>query len=593
MKIKKRLIFTALSPIACIPIFLTACFMTGEIPQDTNVEISQTDSNVIDTDPGSISSDENTAPVAIIEIYQQNSDGYYINAGNPAYFTAEDSFDPDGDELEYIWDIEGRDSSGSMAFEHIFEETGKYTITLTVSDGTADTILKKQVEVVEIDNSIIITGEHSLTVEMQYTFTNNGPGDIQELFCLMEVPRTYLPFQMVFERRSNYGKRDQVIQDGFNVIAQFNLGGLREGDTKTAYINCDTLLYEYEIASAGDTDSYAFGDSDISKYTLSEYFIDSDSNIIRSAVNTATQGISSPLEKAERLYELVTEVMDYDHSRLDGGSLGYNHASEVLQEGWGVCTDYSVLYAALCRASGIPAIIVQGIPVFSILNESGRELPYGHAWVEIKLPGYGWIPIDVTSEEDFMGYNYFLNLQTYKGSGIFYRSLEVDGEKLYPNGVYYTWTGESEPVLTQDISYRVKGLTVEDLDVYSDSDFLDKAGLILSEYNAALNHVNNVHGQDWIFDDPDHISIEESLLQRLIELSTSLENIQVSPGLIFGKEEMVNISREMIDAKRRQIDCMKASDYNCNISNYDLFNDSVGRLFEYYNDMVDSYNEKY
>jgi len=452
---------------------------------------------------------------------------------------------------------------------------------------------KKQVEVVEIDNSIIITGEHSLTVEMQYTFTNNGPGDIQELFCLMEVPRTYLPFQMVFERRSNYGKRDQVIQDGFNVIAQFNLGGLREGDTKTAYINCDTLLYEYEIASAGDTDSYAFGDSDISKYTLSEYFIDSDSNIIRSAVNTATQGISSPLEKAERLYELVTEVMDYDHSRLDGGSLGYNHASEVLQEGWGVCTDYSVLYAALCRASGIPAIIVQGIPVFSILNESGRELPYGHAWVEIKLPGYGWIPIDVTSEEDFMGYNYFLNLQTYKGSGIFYRSLEVDGEKLYPNGVYYTWTGESEPVLTQDISYRVKGLTVEDLDVYSDSDFLDKAGLILSEYNAALNHVNNVHGQDWIFDDPDHISIEESLLQRLIELSTSLENIQVSPGLIFGKEEMVNISREMIDAKRRQIDCMKASDYNCNISNYDLFNDSVGRLFEYYNDMVDSYNEKY
>jgi len=110
MKIKKRLIFTALSPIACIPIFLTACFMTGEIPQDTNVEISQTDSNVIDTDPGSISSDENTAPVAIIEIYQQNSDGYYINAGNPAYFTAEDSFDPDGDELEYIWEKAGRSS---------------------------------------------------------------------------------------------------------------------------------------------------------------------------------------------------------------------------------------------------------------------------------------------------------------------------------------------------------------------------------------------------------------------------------------------------------------------------------------------------
>ena len=32
----------------------------------------------------------------------------------------------------------------------------------------------------------------------------------------------------------------------------------------------------------------------------------------------------------------------------------------------------------------------------------------------------------------------FLNLQTYKDSGIFFQSLEIDGEKFYPNGVYYT-----------------------------------------------------------------------------------------------------------------------------------------------------------
>jgi hypothetical protein len=213
--------------------------------------------------------------------------------------------------------------------------------------------------------------------------------------------------------------------------------------------------------------------------------------------------------------------------------------------------------------------------------------------VEIKLPGYGWIPVDVTSEEDFMGYNYFLNLQTYKGSGIFYQSLNIDGEKFYPNGVYYTWTGDREPVLSQDISYRVKGLKAEDLDVYRDSDFLDMAGFILSEYNDALNHVNNTHGQEWIFDDPNHIAIEESLLQRLIELSIAIENITVTSGLASGKDEMVRISREIIDAKKRQLECMRASDYNCNISNYNLFNDAVDRLFEYYNEMVDSYNEKY
>jgi len=213
--------------------------------------------------------------------------------------------------------------------------------------------------------------------------------------------------------------------------------------------------------------------------------------------------------------------------------------------------------------------------------------------VEIKLPGYGWIPVDVTSEEEFMGYNYFLNLQTYKGSGIFYRSLDIEGEKFYPNSIYYTWTGESEPVINQDISYRVKGLKAEDMDVYRDSDFLDKAGLALSEYNNAINHVNNAHGQGWIFDDPAHIAIEETLLQRLMELSTILEETQAYSGQTSSKEELVGISREIIDAKKKQIDCMRASDYDCNMSYNTIFNDAVDRLFEHYNLMVESYNDKY
>jgi len=589
MKNSKKIIFSLLCLAACTLLFMASCSIIYRIQELSGPEAAVMESK----DAAAVSGKHNTAPVAVLEIYQQNSDGYYVNAGNPAYFTAENSFDPDGDELAYSWDIPGTSGSGSMALEHIFAETGIYTVVLTVSDGITDTAVKKRIEVVDIDSSIVITREHSITVEIQYTFTNNGPGDVQELFCLMEVPRTYLPFQEVMERRSNYREGDQLIQDGFNTIARFNLGSLQEGKTRTAYINCDTLLYEYDFASHGDTGDYLPGDSDVAAYTGSEYYIDSDSNIIRSAARTAAGDLSSPGEKAERLYELVTGALEYDYSRLGGGKMGYNHASQILQDGLGVCTDYSVLYAALCRASGIPAVVVQGIPVFSILNESGRQLSYGHAWVEIKLPGYGWIPVDVTSEEEFMGYNYFLNLQTYKGSGIFYRSLDIEGEKFYPNSIYYTWTGESEPAITQDISYRVKGLKAEDLDVYRDSDFLDKAGLVLSEYNHAINHVNNAHGQDWIFDDPGHIAIEENLLQRLMELSSSLEDTQASSGLASSKEELVGISREIIDAKKRQIDCMRASDYNCNMSYNTIFNDAVDRLFENYNLMVESYNDKY
>ncbi|MEE8325256.1 MAG: transglutaminase domain-containing protein [Candidatus Humimicrobiaceae bacterium] len=535
----------------------------------------------------------NTAPLAIMDIYQQNSNGYYIEAGNPVYFTAENSSDTDGDTLQYWWEIEGSGQLSGMDQEHTFTETGKYTITLTVYDGKDQSLAKRQVEVVEIGGSIIIEAEHSLTVEIQYVFENMGPGDIEDLFCLIEVPQTHHPYQVIMDRRSNYVEGDQLFNDEFNIVAQFNLGRLAQGKSKTAYINSDVILYEYDYADIGGAVSYESGDTDLEDYTKSEYFIDSDSNIIKSAVRTAVGQEKDPLVIAEKLYDLVTATLDYDHSILENGKFGFNYASQVLQDGKGVCTDYSVLYAALCRAAGIPAAIVQGVPVFSILNEPEKELPYGHAWVEIKLPGYGWVPVDVTSEEDFMEYNYFLNLQTYKGSGMFHKSLKIDGEDYYPGGFYYSWTGETEPNIVQRISYRVKGLDRSELKVSTESSFLDNISAVLSEYNLAINHINNAHKQGWTFNDPEDIAIEETFLAKLIELSVSLKNITGAGS--FGPEyaDLIEISNNIIYHKDSQINYMKSGDYDSSILKNNDFKISVNSLFEYFNEMVDNYNEKY
>ncbi len=510
----------------------------------------------------------NTAPLAIMDIYQQNSNGYYIEAGNPVYFTAENSSDTDGDTLQYWWEIEGSGQLSGMDQEHTFTETGKYTITLTVYDGKDQSLAKRQVEVVEIGGSIIIEAEHSLTVEIQYVFENMGPGDIEDLFCLIEVPQTHHPYQVIMDRRSNYVEGDQLFNDEFNIVAQFNLGRLAQGKSKTAYINSDVILYEYDYADIGGAVSYESGDTDLEDHTKSEYFIDSDSNIIKSAVRTAVGQEKDPLVIAEKLYDLVTATLDYDHSILENGKFGFNYASQVLQDGKGVCTDYSVLYAALCRAAGIPAAIVQGVPVFSILNEPEKELPYGHAWVEIKLPGYGWVPVDVTSEEDFMEYNYFLNLQTYKGSGMFHKSLKIDGEDYYPGGFYYSWTGETEPNIVQRISYRVKGLDTSELKVSRESSFLDNISAVLSEYNLAINHINNAHKQGWTFNDPEDIAIEETFLQKLIELSTSLKNISGSGSFSQEHNGLIEISNDIIYHKENQISCMRSGDYDCSILKY-------------------------
>lgn len=95
-----------------------------------------------------------------------------------------------------------------------------------------------------------------------------------------------------------------------------------------------------------------------------------------------------PLEKAKLIFKWVQDYMEY----VPPGNIG---ASRALEEGEGVCADYSDLFVALSRAEGIPARRVSGY------YKTGEEEGQFHAWAEFYLEGYGWIPVEPTfTEED-------------------------------------------------------------------------------------------------------------------------------------------------------------------------------------------------
>lgn len=536
----------------------------------------------------------NSPPVAVMEIYQQNSSSNYFTVGNTVYLSASSSIDMDGDTLSYKWQIDSIDTLSGEEIDYVFGSTGEYDIVLTVSDGTESASVSRKIFLVEPNENIIITKVHDMIVGIEYVIKNSGPGIAYDLMCLVEVPQTYLPFQVIENRKSNYSEKDDLYTDDCNLIAQFNLGSLQEGESVNVYIDCSTTLYEYEYASIpGGMDSYDFGDKDLSLYTKGEYFINSDSKTIKSTTENIIGGERDPLVIARKLYDFVCNTLVYDQERLTEKDFNYYYASDILNKGKGVCTDYSILYAALCRAAGIPTRFVQGIPVFTMLTEGDGRLPYGHAWVEIKLPSYGWIPIDITAESGFMSYNYFLNMQTYKGSGIFYRSLTIDNENYYPLGFYYSWEGAKEPNVTQETIYSVSGLDSYDVEVVSQSDFLDGLSEVLNDYNAAINHVNNMQSGNWTFNDPQAIAVEETFLEKLIEISNVLKSLSYSDSYSEDRDNLVIISDNINNYKQEQINCMKGGNYQCYISQYEIFADYVGDIFDYYNKMVDEFNQKY
>ena len=541
---------------------------------------------------------KNILPVVNIKVYQQCAikNGELFTAGTPVYFSARDSIDADGDALSFTWYIDGVYKSTGDEISHIFDEPGKYVVSLIASDGKDTVTAKREIYIAESGSHFIVSKYHEATVGLECVITNNGPVDIENILCLIQVSQTYQPFQTIKSCNFSYNKTGEIYSDDYNLIAKFNLGSLSVGETAKAYLSCDAVLAEYWYEKIGnEVNLYDPADADLFLYTKDEYYINSDSRQIQSIVDMVVGEETVPVKIAEKLYNYVVSRMDYDEKKLseEEAGAGYSYASEILQKGKGVCTDYSVLYTALCRAAGIPARFVQGIPVFSILTEGGGRLPYAHAWVEIKLPSCGWVPIEVTAENGFMDYNYYLNMETYKGSGVFYRSLSVEDMECYPSGFYYSWKGNIEPDVTEEVVYTVSGINPGSLAVVSESEFLDNVGNILLEYNLSLNHINTLHAESWIYNDPNEISIEEALLSRLIELSGELEKISYPESYAADRDNLIEISRRVNSHKEAQIKCMKENNYECSMNESTSFISSLNELFEYYNSMINRFNWKY
>jgi transglutaminase-like putative cysteine protease len=78
---------------------------------------------------------------------------------------------------------------------------------------------------------------------------------------------------------------------------------------------------------------------------------------------------------------------------------------EVLERGEGVCQDYAHLTVALARSVGLPARYVSGY-LFTADDATGADVEgdvievQTHAWVELAIPGAGWLALDPTNRTE-------------------------------------------------------------------------------------------------------------------------------------------------------------------------------------------------
>lgn len=413
-----------------------------------------------------------------IKISQNGIDNAYFETGKPVSFKVEgeilnsktenENQENSNNSLFFSWDLGNGEKVEGEEFNYTFNEPGTYTVTLTASAGSASDTAVSTIWVAEHAGNLLVLDKYNCTVEVEKILNNDGPGKMEDVTFTLDVPTALQPFQEVINVDSKPLDFKEIIDGRGNLFYKYYIGGIAEGESASVLANFDINIYKFvintnlKISSAYYQEDF---DEALNQYLKSYKTIDSDSEIIKDTVKRIVGEESNPFLIAEKLYNFVVENIEYDWVRFAELDRKELKASELLNIKKGVCEDYSVLYAALCRASGIPAKYIAGIPISSIVHEGDKELESGHAWNEIYLPDYGWVPLDTTSEQIFLSENYSLNLRT------------IDDVRPENLGFFWEYYGK-KPGYTQEYFFRVIGIEESDL-----------IGISFQEYHSMLNEL--------------------------------------------------------------------------------------------------------
>lgn len=158
------------------------------------------------------------------------------------------------------------------------------------------------------------------------------------------------------------------------------------------FVSYEQIFDEIDPAKVGE---YNTSDPEYVLYTASERNIEI-TDAIREKALAIVGNETNPHLQAQMIYSYIIETYPYSHvphCSLDAREPKVAESTHMFETGHGDCGTQSMLFAAFCRSLGIPARAIGGYQMLL------AEAPGTHFWSEYCLPGYGWVPNDVTVAE--------------------------------------------------------------------------------------------------------------------------------------------------------------------------------------------------
>lgn len=178
-----------------------------------------------------------------------------------------------------------------------------------------------------------------------------------------------------------------VFQDyNKSVIHQLNASQITQektGFSQTFVIpvhSVETTIQADKVQKFSDTSRLLY-----KVYTAPDACIPSGEQAIVSLAKTIVSKETNPYKQARHIYDYMVDNYKL-LQQLQPKDISSLQLLDLLQ---GDAYDFAIIFTALCRAAGIPAIPISGILVDNAKN--GQN----HWWAEIYLESFGWLPVDV------------------------------------------------------------------------------------------------------------------------------------------------------------------------------------------------------
>jgi sugar lactone lactonase YvrE len=272
----------------------------------------------------------------------------------------------------------------------ILPSPGPYPWGLAWAENTLWVVDYQTDEIAQIaifaDSTYTRSKERFADVTFTHDVINFGPGTVTDLNVYLALPKDR-PTQEILA--IDYPKNpDGKLTDRWGQeVAHFRKTGMKPQNRFICKMHVRAKIYDVmyhlfpeKVGPLKNIPAEIRGRflADEDKYRLMD-------PVIQKAVKEAVGTTDNPYWIARNIYDYLREKLFYKRTG------GWDIAPTVLQRGSGSCSEYTFVYIAMCRAAGVPARHAGSV----VVRGEGASFDFVfHRWVEVYLPGYGWVPVD-------------------------------------------------------------------------------------------------------------------------------------------------------------------------------------------------------